>query len=143
MHVTALAVVVPLMGAAALVAVRHWSPRMVNDLAAAGVAVAVVTLCAILLVRAARHPFAYWMGGWRPSHSVTIGISFSIDPIGAGMATLAAVLVTAALIYSWRYFDGADGLFHALMLLFMAAMVGFCLTGDLFNMLVFLSLIHI
>jgi multicomponent Na+:H+ antiporter subunit D len=140
MHVTALAVVVPLMGAAALVAVRHWSPRLVNDLGAAGVAAAVVTLCAILLVRAVRHPFAYWMGGWRPSHSVTIGISFSIDPIGAGMATLAAVLVTAALIYSWRYFDGADGLFHALMLLFMAAMVGFCLTGDLFNMLVFFEL---
>jgi multicomponent Na+:H+ antiporter subunit D len=80
------------------------------------------------------------MGGWLPSHSVTIGISFSIDPIGAGMATFAAVLVTAALIYSWRYFDGADGLFHGLMLLFMAAMVGFCLTGDLFNMLVFFDL---
>ena len=140
MHITALAVVVPLIGAAALVAVRHWSPRLVNDLGAGGVAATVVTLCAILLVRAVHHPFAYWMGGWRPSHSVTIGISFSIDPIGAGMATLAAVLVTAALIYSWRYFDGADGLFHALMLLFMAAMVGFCLTGDLFNMLVFFEL---
>ncbi|MGO9497443.1 MAG: NADH-quinone oxidoreductase subunit D, partial [Solirubrobacteraceae bacterium] len=90
----------PLIGAAALVAVRHWSPRLVNDLAAAGVAATVVTLCAILLVRAVHHPFAYWMGGWRPSHSVTIGISFSIDPIGAGMATFAAALVTAALIYS-------------------------------------------
>jgi multicomponent Na+:H+ antiporter subunit D len=140
MHIAALPVVVPLMGAALLVAARHWTPRFVNDLAAAGVALAVVTMCAILLVRASVHPFAYWMGGWRPSHLVTIGISFSIDPIGAGMATFSAILVTAAIVYSWRYFDSADGLFHALMLLFMAAMVGFCLTGDLFNLLVFFEL---
>ncbi len=140
MHITALPVVVPLMGAAFLVASRHWTPRRMNDLLAGGVALAVVTLCAILLVRAIHHPFAYWMGGWRPSHSVAIGISFSVDAIGAGMATLSAILVTAALVYSWRYFDAADGLFHALMLLFMAGMVGFCLTGDLFNMLVFFEL---
>jgi multicomponent Na+:H+ antiporter subunit D len=140
MHIAALPVVVPMMAAAMLVALRHWVPRLVNDLAAAGVGVAVVTLCAMLLLRAAKHPFAYWMGGWRPSHLVTIGISFSIDPIGAGMATFSAILVTAAIVYSWRYFDGADGLFHALMLLFMAAMVGFCLTGDLFNLLVFFEL---
>jgi multicomponent Na+:H+ antiporter subunit D len=140
MHITALPIVVPLMGAAVLVALRHWTPRKANDLAAGGIALTVVTLCAILLVRASHHPFAYWMGGWRPSHSVAIGISFSVDPIGAGMATFSAVLVTAALVYSWRYFDAADGLFHALMLLFMAAMVGFCLTGDLFNMLVFFEL---
>src|ERR1700757_2914656 len=129
MHIAALPVVVPLMGAALLVAVRHWAPRHVNDFGAAGAGLAVVAMCAILLVRASVHPFAYWMGGWRPSHLVTIGISFSIDPIGAGMATFSAFLVTAAIIYSWRYFDAADGLFHALMLLFMAAMAGLCLTG--------------
>ena len=65
MHIAALPVVVPLMGAALLVALRHWTPRLVNDLAAAVVALAVVTMCAILLVRASVHPFAYWMGGWR------------------------------------------------------------------------------
>jgi multicomponent Na+:H+ antiporter subunit D len=140
MHIAALPVVVPMIAAAVLVGGRHWTPRLLNDLIAGGVAVAVVTLCAILLVRAAHHPFVYWMGGWRPKDSVAIGISFSIDALGAGMATLAAILVASALIYSWRYFDGADGLFHALMLLFMAAMVAFCLTGDLFNLVVFFEL---
>src|SRR5205085_8277407 len=64
----------------------------------------------------------------------------SIDPIGAGLGTLAAILVLAALIYSWRYFEAVDGLFHALMLVFLAAMLGFCLTGDLFNLAVFFEL---
>ena len=140
MHIVALPVVVPMIGAAILVGIRQWAPRLMNDVIAGAVALAVVTLCTILLARAIHHPFAYWMGGWRPKDSVAIGISFSIDSLGAGMATLAAVLVATALIYSWRYFDGADGLFHALMLLFMAAMAGFCLTGDLFNMLVFFEL---
>ena len=140
MHITALPVVVPMIAAAALVAVRHWMPRLLNDLISGAVALGVVTLCAILLVRATHHPFAYWMAGWQPKDSVAIGISFSIDGFGAGMATLTSILVAAALVYSWRYFGAADGLFHALMLLFMAAMVGFCLTGDLFNLVVFFEL---
>ena len=140
MHIAALPVAVPMIAAAVLVAGRHWSPRRVNDLVATGVAAGVVALCAILLVRTTHNPLAYWMGGWRPSHSVAIGISFSIDPIGAGLAAFAAVLVTASLIYSWRYFEAADGLFHALMLVFLAAVAGFSLTGDLFNLAVFFEL---
>ena len=46
----------------------------------------------------------------------------------------------ASLIYSWRYFKAADGLFHALMLVFLAAVAGFSLTGDLFNLAVFFEL---
>jgi multicomponent Na+:H+ antiporter subunit D len=140
MHITALAIVVPMIAAAALVAGRHWSPRLLNDLVAGAVGLTVVTITAILLVRAIHRPFAYWMGGWRPSHMVAIGISLSVDPIGAGAAAFAAAMVTAALVYSWRYFDTADGLFHALVLVFLAAMVGFCLTGDLFNLIVFFEL---
>jgi multicomponent Na+:H+ antiporter subunit D len=141
MAITALPVVLPLIAAALLVAIRHWTPRLVHDGLATGVGIAVVTLCALLLVHAAGgHPFAYWMGGWRPTHSVAIGISFSIDSIGAGMATFSSLLVTASLIYSWRYFEAAKGIFQALMLLFMAAMAGFSLTGDLFDLAVFFEL---
>jgi multicomponent Na+:H+ antiporter subunit D len=139
-HITALPVVVPLIAAAVLTGARRWSGRLFNDACATGVGIGVVVLCALLLVRSTHHPFAYWMGGWRPKHMVSIGISFSVDQIGAGLATFAAILVTASLIYSWRYFDSVDGLFHALMLLFLAAMAGFSLTGDLFNLVVFFEL---
>jgi multicomponent Na+:H+ antiporter subunit D len=141
MHITALPVFVPLVAAATVVAVRHWTPHVLNDLLAATTAIAVVALCALLLAHTAHgHSFAYWIGGWRPSHGVTIGISLSIDPIGAGAATFAAMLVTAALVYSWRYFEAVTGLYHALMLVFLAALAGFSLTGDLFNLVVFFEL---
>ncbi len=141
MHISALPVFVPLFAAAALIGVRHWASHLLDDLLATGVAIAVLALCALLLLHVADHgPFAYWMGGWRPIHSVAIGISFSIDPIGAGLASFAALLVTASLVYSWHYFKALDGLFHALMLIFLAAMAGFSLTGDLFDLAVFFEL---
>jgi len=139
-HLAALPVVVPLLAAPLLVATGAFAPRWLEDGLAGLSALAVAAPCVLLAVHAGREPFAYWLGGWRPRHGVAIGISLSIDPLGAGMASFAALLVLAALTYSWRYFDAVKGLFHGLMLLFMAGMVGFCLTGDLFNLIVFFEL---
>ncbi len=137
---SALPVVVPFLAGPLLVATGSFAPRWLEDGTAAMAAIAVCALCVLLAVHAATQPFAYWMGGFRPHHGIAIGISLAIDPLGAGLAAFAALLVTAALIYSIRYFDAVKGLFHGLMLLFMAGMVGFCLTGDLFNLIVFFEL---
>jgi multicomponent Na+:H+ antiporter subunit D len=93
--VTALPVVAPFIAAALLVVARPLTRRWFNDLSSAAVVASVVAICAILLSRSARQPIAYWMGGWRPAHEVTIGISLSIDPIGAmnGATTGSAVTV--------------------------------------------------
>ncbi|HLH15192.1 MAG TPA: proton-conducting transporter membrane subunit, partial [Solirubrobacteraceae bacterium] len=139
-HIAALPVAVPFVAAALLVAIRPLTRRWFDDLATCATIAAVVALCALLLERTASQPTAYWLGGWRPSHGVTIGISLSIDSYGAGMALFSAVLVAAALLYSLHYFDALDGLFQVLMLLFAAAMAGFCLTGDLFDLIVFFEL---
>lgn len=139
-HLPALPVLVPFLAGPLLVLVGHFAPRWFSDSVGALSAVAVTALCALLAVHAGAHPFAYWMGGWSPRHGVTIGISLSIDVLGAGLAAFSALLVTAAFVYSLRYFDAVEGLFHGLMLLFMAGMVGFCLTGDLFNLIVFFEL---
>ena len=136
-HLSALPVLVPFLAGPLLVATGHFAPRWFNDGVGTLCAITVTALCALLAVHAAPQPFAYWMGGWSPQHGVTIGISFSVDVLGASLAAFAALLVTAALVYSLRYFDAVEGLFHGLMLLFMAGMVGFCLTGDLFNIVVF------
>ena len=139
-HLSALPVVVPFLAAAMLVAVGAFTRRWIRDSVGVLAAGSTATICALLLIHAWAEPYAYWVGGWRPVHGVAIGISLSIDPLGAGLAAFAALLVTAALVYSLRYFDAVEGLFHGLMLLFMAGMVGFCLTGDLFNLIVFFEL---
>lgn len=140
----ALAAMVPLVVAAGLGGASAWVPRRVIDTVATVSTAAVLALCLALTVQSAKHPITYWFGGWRPlPHHVAIGIAFTVDPLGAGMASLAAFLMLMALLYSWHYFEEVGSLFHALMLVFLAAMVGFCLTGDLFNLFVWFELMSV
>lgn len=135
-----LPVAVPLVVAALLAAGRDRWPRWFADAVSLGTAIFNIGVTARLLELSLAQPIVYWMGGWRPRAGVAIGISFSIDPIGAGAALLASVLVAAAFVFSLKYFESIGTLFHVLMLVFLAGMCGFALTGDLFNLFVWFEL---
>ena len=136
-------VVVPLGGAALLAGFSWLLPRWARDLIAIAVALATTTLTLILMAASAGHPMVYWFSGWRPAGAMAIGVDYAVGPLGAGMASLAGVLASAALVYCWRYFDSARGRHHALVLIFLAASVDFCLTGDLFNLFVAFELVAV
>src|SRR5919205_528528 len=138
-----LPVALPLLAAAALAAVGSFVPAWFGDLVAAVVAAAVTVIAVILLTRTGAHDLVYWFGGWRPSHGVALGIAFDVDSAGAAMAALAAFLMTASVVFSWRYFDETGPLFHVLLLVFLGAVEGFALSGDLFNLFVFLELMTV
>ena len=139
----ALAVAVPLMVAAALLAGTTVVPRRLVDVGAVLAALTSAVLSALVLSDTGDDTVVYWFGGWTPRDGVALGISFAIDGIGAGLALFASVLFVAAFIFSWRYFVVVGPLFHALMLVFLAAMVGFAFTGDLFNLFVFFELLSV
>ena len=50
-------------------------------------------------------PVVTWVGGWQPRAGVALGISMAFDPLSTGLALLAAVLVCAAFLFAWRYFE--------------------------------------
>jgi multicomponent Na+:H+ antiporter subunit D len=56
---------------------------------------------------------------------------------------MVATLAFAAAVYSWRYLEGGEHHYHVLLLLFMGAMVGFALSGDLFILFVFFELMGV
>jgi multicomponent Na+:H+ antiporter subunit D len=143
MDVAPYAVVVPLIAAGLLTGLATRLNRAVAEVVALGAAVAVVALCAVLLARVASGTGVYWFGGWDPRGGLAIGVSFTVDEFGAGLATLCAVLMVAALVLMSRYRDTDAPHFQTLMLLFLAGMVGFCLSGDLFNMFVFFELMSV
>jgi multicomponent Na+:H+ antiporter subunit D len=138
-----LAVAVPLILAAALMPLSHIVPRRVADGLATLCALFVTVLCAEVAAATMQTPMHYWFGGWTPSHGIALGIEFAPDPIGAGLGAFAALLVGLAFAFSWWYFESAGTLFHVLMLVFLAAMVGFALTGDIFNLFVFFELMSV
>src|SRR4051794_590874 len=84
-----------------------------------------------------------WLGGWEPRGGTALGVSLVYEPLGASLALLAAVLVLGSFVFAWRYFEAKGPIFHALMLVFLAAMAGFALTGDLFTMFVFFELMSV
>ena len=133
-------VAVPLTVAAFLAAVNQHIHRRLADLLAIAAAAYCVWSSLLLMFRSSHAPIVYWMGGWTPRNGSAIGISFVIDPFGAGAAAFAAFLVLAALVFSSDYFDSVGTIFHVLMLAFLAAMCGFSLTGDIFNLFVFFEL---
>ncbi len=135
-----LPVALPLLGAAVLAALRKWLPRAIADSIGIAVAAATLMITLLLAIHAKQGTTVYWFGNWYPRGSMVLGISFVVDPIGSGLACLAAFLTTLALLFSWRFVDAASNHFQPLMLIFLAAMCGFCLTGDLFNMFVFFEL---
>ena len=141
----ALVIAMPLLAAAGVSALGPLlgSRRRVLDAAAIGVACAVAVLLFIIMLRTYGGDEVYWFAGVKPAHGVVIGIDFEAQSLSAGLACLAAVLVVAAMTFSWRYFHGVGVYYHALMLTFLAGMVGFCLTGDVFDLFVWFELMGV
>lgn len=137
---TPLPVALPLVVAAVLLALGHVLPRRAADTVSVLTAAAVCVIAAFLAKAASGTPLAYWYGGWTPRDGVAIGIAFVVDPAGAGCAAFTAALFFASFVFSWGYFEEVHARYHAMMLIFLAAMAGFALTGDLFNFFVFFEL---
>jgi multicomponent Na+:H+ antiporter subunit D len=138
-----LPVAIPLLTAAALTASGPLLGRRSDDLAGIAAAGATTVISTLLVLRSLDHDLVYWFGGWHPRAGVALGIAFDVEPLGAVLAALAGALMTASFVFAWRYFDEVGTLFHVLMLVFLAAMCGFALSGDLFNMFVFFELMSV
>ncbi len=137
-----LTVAVPLLVAALLAACTKFIPRLLADLLALLTAAA-LTIAGVYITRTAATvgTQVYWFGGWHPRPGdVSVGIAFVVDPVAGSLVTFIGFLGTAALAFSWKYFESAGALYHSLMLIFLGAMAGFCLSGDLFTMFVFFEL---
>lgn len=134
-------VALPLLVAALLAALNRRIPPGLSA------ALAILTAMAVGCVAIAMAVYTrddaivvYWFGGWAPRAHQAIGISFVIDTAGAMLVLTASILMLASLVFSLRYFDTVGTLYHSLMLVFLGAMSGFSLTGDLFNLFVFFEL---
>ena len=138
-----LPVVVPLLTAAVLAGSAHFLGRRADDIAGIAAATATTGLSIALVVQSLDHDLVYWFGGWKPRHGLALGVAFDVEPLSAALAALAGLLATAVFVYAWRYFDEVGTLFHVLMLVFLAALCGFVLSGDLFNMFVFFELMSV
>jgi multicomponent Na+:H+ antiporter subunit D len=138
-----LPVVLPLTVAGLLLVFAHVLPKRAPDVIAIVTALLCGLFCLAMIGPAGSGPLVYWFGNWVPHDGLVIGIGFAVGPIDAAMGVLIALLFAASLLFAWGFFDEIHAHFQILMLLFLAAMIGFCLTHDLFNMFVWFEVLSV
>jgi multicomponent Na+:H+ antiporter subunit D len=96
-----LAVALPMLVAAGLMALGPVLGGRAADLVALLTALAVGALALLLLVHVIEAPVVVWFGGWLPRQGRALGIDFVVDPLAAGTAALAACLFAATFLFGW------------------------------------------
>lgn len=99
-------------------------------------------LMAILIIaRQGSIPMTYAMGGWGLEKGLPIGIFLVLDAFSILMLCIVNVIGFIALFYSLSYISRytAESNYYGLFCLIVAGMNGVVLSGDLFNLFVFLE----
>jgi multicomponent Na+:H+ antiporter subunit D len=138
-----LLVAIPLLTAAVTAGLDHVTPRRLQDAIVVAASAATTALAFVLLWHAESREVVHWFGGWQPRHGVALGIDFAVGPLAAGMCAVIGLVVTLALVYSLTFLHEAARLYDALMLVALGAMCGFAMSGDLFNLFVWLELMAV
>jgi len=138
-HLPALQVVIPLIAAPlCLLAGRASLAWTIAFLASA----CATATAAILAYQTLRHgPISYHMGGWAPPW----GIEYAVDSANAFILLLVSGIATVVLLYcsssvSKEIRAGREHMFYCMFILCLTGLLGIAITGDAFNIFVFLEI---
>lgn len=136
----ALIVVVPLMAALIAPLLAYLSKKVVRGLSVAAILAAHLSALITLKEVLTRGTMYYNFGGWGPPW----GIEYVLDPLSAGLAVLISFISLMAIIYAKTELEDVTwlrrGVFYALFLLSTTGLLGMIVTGDVFNLYVFLEI---
>lgn len=139
-HLPALIVVTPLAVAVVTPIITRISPVLARVTALAALLIAFMSSIGALKYALAEGAWHYFFGGWAPPW----GIEYVIDPLSGGMAALVSFFGLLVLIYAGPYLSTKiakeRGYFYTLYLLCVAGLLGMVVTGDVFNLYVFLEI---
>lgn len=142
-HWLLLLAVLPLVGGVLTPLLFHRLPVAACFWATAIASLTAVVAVVLLLRLVVSGGFSHAVGGWLPQY----GIELRFDEIGA-LAVVASLLVVLALVFSSRYVARAmsskrASFYYALVLINLGGLNGFLVTGDLFNMFVFMEIFSV
>lgn len=138
-HAPALIVVVPLVTAAIAALMPNGRAGWVVTLVTA----AIVALFSLVLLGQVMTEgvISYAMGGWAPP----VGIEYRVDALNAVVLTLVGIIGLLCVIYALpsvadEIEENKQALFYSAFLVCLAGLLGVTITGDAFNVFVFLEI---
>ncbi len=138
-HLPVLQVVVPLIAAPLCLVVRGAT---ITHLFAVGITWSCLAISVMLLLQVlGGAPVSYELGGWPPP----IGIEYRVDVTNAFVLMIVSAIASVVLVIGpglrgHAIPSGREHLFYALFLLCLAGLLGVTITGDVFNVFVFLEI---
>jgi multicomponent Na+:H+ antiporter subunit D len=137
-HLPALQVVIPLLAAPVTVLLRRRD--LAFGLAWAASAATLVIAVLLWMQAAGGAPISYAIGNWPPPW----GIEYRVDRLSAFVLVLVAGMATVVLPYTRASIEAEvparqHYLFYTMFLLCLAGLLGITITGDAFNIFVFLE----
>lgn len=143
-HLVALPIVIPLVTGTLMLLLVERQRALRVALALVSAALQLATAIALLYLASDAAPFiwhdgigVYALGSWPAPY----GIVLVVDRLSAVMLTLTAVLSLAVLVYTVARWDKPGQPFHSLLQFLMVGLNGAFLTGDLFNLFVFIEIL--
>lgn len=130
-------VVIPLGGAFLIILLTRLSPKISDVIAN----IAALSLAVLSIFVLNQPTLVYEMGGWGAIRGIPIGIYLVLDGLSSFLLVIINIVALLSLIYSLSYMERYTDKtrYYALFLLMLAGMNGVVLSGDIFNIFVFLE----
>jgi multicomponent Na+:H+ antiporter subunit D len=136
----ALIIVVPLIASLLVPVIGWWQKRLCYPWVIAVLIVPFICSLGILNTVLTTGKFSYYLGGWAPPW----GIEYAIDHLNAFVLVIVAFISLIVAIYSKKSVEnelpGKILPFYTLFLLLVTGLLGIVITGDAFNLFVFLEI---
>ena len=136
----ALIVVVPLAAAAIVPLAGYLSKSLAKLVTIAALLISNISAAAVLIHVLDEGTLNYHFGGWEPPW----GIEYVYDPLSSVMALLVAFVALVVAVYAGPFLERdakfKTGIFYSLFLLLTVGLLGMMVTGDAFNLYVFLEI---
>lgn len=139
-HLPVLIVVVPLLTAVLTPIIGRWRKDACVTWACAGLLISFLIGVFLTVKLYFTGPISYHLGGWKPPIGIEIYFDY-LSTISLALSGLGFLI----LLFSAEYMKKALGedkipIYYTLFLLNVTGMIGFAITGDLFNVFVFMEI---
>jgi multicomponent Na+:H+ antiporter subunit D len=134
-------VVIPLAGAFLIMILGRFISEL-NKYLASFILLILVIISIYSLATTGKNLLLYKVGGWEPINKIPIGIYMVMDGFTVIILCIINIIGFLSVFYSISYIKRytAENYFYALFCLMIAGMNGVVLSGDLFNIFVFLEI---
>jgi len=139
-HFPVLIIIIPLMSSFLIPLIGWWKKKFCYPLVLLALFITLILSICILISVMGQKSIHYHLGGWEPPW----GIEYAIDYLNAFVAAIVSFISFLAAIYSKRSIEqelpGRVVYFYCLFLLLITGLLGIVVTGDMFNLYVFLEI---